>query len=264
MSSSELRRRANAVAAAQGMTSMTTDSTIPPLDYDESNLSARALLSASPVHTSVVYKMNIPIIYSLLPYTVRWILHRCFPRSWSPRWKCRRLIALGSYIYKFDEFNDNDDSDGGKLPPKGLPIPVSTADVRIVSNRGSGDDDDDNAPESIGELLFSTLPEGCHAIFEVSSGGKTQYFAVKTLEEANTWVSTLRQMKQDTITRSMGHSTNVPYPVRWESFDTSAHRLIEKKSRIKSKMESLDRREQEMQTMGGAGVTSGITMGYYS
>lgn len=264
MSSGELRRRANAVAA-RGMSTITTDRSIPPLGYDESNLSARALLSASPVHSSVVYKMHIPIVYSLLPYTVRWILHRCFPRSWSPRWKRRRLIALGSYIYKFEEFNDNDDSDGGKLPPKGNPIPVSTADARIVSNRGSGnDDDDDNAPESIGELLFSTLPEGCHAIFEVSSGGKTQYFAVKTLEEANTWVSSLREMKQDTITRSMGHSTNVPYPVRWESFNASAHRLIEKKSRIKSKLELMDRREQEMQTMCGAGVTSGMTMGYYS
>lgn len=262
MSSGELRRRANA-GAARGMTTITTDGRIPPLDYDESNLSARALLSASPVHTSFVYKMHIPIIYSLLPYTVRWILHRCFPRSWSPRWKRRRLIALGSYVYKFEEFNDNDDSE---LPPKGVPIPVSTADVRIVSNRGGGndDDDDDNSPESIGELLFSTLPEGCHAIFEVSSGGKTQYFAVKTLEEANIWVSSLRQMKQDAITRSMGHSTNVPYPVRWESFDASAHRLIEKKSRIKSKMEALDRREQEMQTIGGGGVTSGMTTGYYS
>jgi hypothetical protein len=62
----------------------------------------------------------------------------------------------------------------------------------------------------------------------------------------------------------MGHSTNVPYPLRWESFDASAHRLIEKKSRIKSKMEALDRREQEMQTIGGGGVTSGMTTGYYS
>ena len=142
MSSSELRRRANAGAAAR-TTSMTMDSTIPPFDdYDESNLSARALLSASPVHSSFVYKMHIPVIYSLLPYTVRWILHRCFPRSWSPRWKRRRLIALGSYIYKFEEF-DNDDSNGGKLPPKGVPIPVPTADVRLVSNLGGGNDDDD-------------------------------------------------------------------------------------------------------------------------
>ena len=247
---------------------MTMASTIPPLESDESNLSARALLSASPIHSSFVYKMHIPVIYSLLPYTVRWILQRCFPRSWSPRWKRRRLIALGSYIYKFEEF-DNDDSNGGKLPPKGVPIPVSTADVRLVSNRegGNDDDDDDNAPESsIGELLFSTIPDGCHAIFEVSSGsgGKTQYFAVKTLEEANIWVSSLRQMKQDTITRCMGHSTNVPYPVRWESFDASARRVIEKKSRIKRKMEALDRREQEIQTMGGGGVTSGMTTGYYS
>jgi hypothetical protein len=43
----------------------------------------------------------------------------------------------------------------------------------------------------------------------------------------------------------------VPYPPNWESFDASARRLGEKKSRIKRRLEAMDKREVEMQTMGG-------------
>jgi hypothetical protein len=124
-------------------------------------------------------------------------------------------------------------------------VPVATASARIVSDRDIADHVRDDLP------ALEILPGGFSALFEVSSAGKTQYFAVETAEEAKIWVNSLRQMRQDAITRGMGHSDGVPYPRLWESFDASARRLGERKSRIKGRLESIERREMEMQTMGG-------------
>jgi hypothetical protein len=262
--SGELRRRTAARGNETGGTSPPSSSSSfktrrtamadNHLDYDESNLSARALLSASPVHSSPAWKLHVPAVYAMLPRPVRRMLS-CW---WGPSWKRRRLVALGGYLYRFEDFEDDDDGDGGGGggPPKGAPVPVVTADVRIVSDRDDDDDDDDvHGPGG----LLETLPAGCRAAFVVSSSGKTRYFAVSTAEEASIWVTSLRQMRQDAIARGMGHSGGAPYPPRWESFDASARRLGEKKARIKSRLEAIDRREIEMQTMGG-----GVSMGYFS
>mmetsp|Transcript_37694 Transcript_37694/g.79462 ORF Transcript_37694/g.79462 Transcript_37694/m.79462 type:complete len:242 (-) Transcript_37694:120-845(-) len=241
MSSGELRQRnvpQNARAPSSDPFAM--------LNYDEAHLSASALLSASPVHSGFVMKIHVPALYTFLPATVQWFLSRCCPKSWSPTWKRRYLIALGEYMYRF--------KDEGGGTPKGSPIPVATTDVRIVSR-----EDDDG----IGELgaVFDMLPDDCNAIFEVSSIGKTQYFSVESREEAMIWVNSLRQMRQDAITRHMGHSKNIPYPKEWESFDASAKRLKDKKSRIKSKMEAMDKKEYEMRSLAGGGGSIG---GYLS
>ena len=173
-------------------------------------------------------------------------------------------MALGGYFYRFEDFEDDDDGGrggggggGGGGPPKGAPVPVATADVRAVSTRDYDDYDYDDDVHGPGGIL-ETLPGGCRAAFEVSSSGKTRYFAVHTAEEAAIWVTSLRQMRQDVITRGMGHSGGVPYPPNWESFDASARRLGEKKSRIKSRLEAMDKREVEMQTMGGGGYEHGL------
>lgn len=215
------------------------------VNYDESLLSARALLAASPIHSAAAMKMHVPAMYTFLPATVQWFLSRCCPKSWSPQWKRRYLIALGEYLYRFKDENGP--------TPKGSPIPVAITDVRIVSNNG----EDENGEFSV---VYDLLPEGCNAVFEVSSIGKTQYFAVESREEAMLWVNSLRQMRQDAITRNMGHSKNIPYPPEWKSFDASAKRLKDQKTRIKSKLEAMDKKEQEMQNLGGGSAS----MGYLS
>ena len=211
-------------------------------NYEESHLSAHALMAASPIHSSPVMKMHVPAIYEFLPSTIQWLLARCC-KSMAPQWKRRYFIALGEYLYRFK------DEDGAS--PKGTPIPVATADVRIISSESDIDDY---------SFVFDLLPEDCNAVFEVSSIGKTQYFAVASKEEASIWVNSIRQMKQDAITRNMGHSKDIPYPKEWQSFDASARRLKDQKMRIKSKLEAMNRKEQEMTSLGaGAGG-----MGYYS
>eukprot|EP00585_Thalassiosira_rotula_P008325 CAMPEP_0196151890 /NCGR_PEP_ID=MMETSP0910-20130528/34470_1 /TAXON_ID=49265 /ORGANISM="Thalassiosira rotula, Strain GSO102" /LENGTH=225 /DNA_ID=CAMNT_0041415357 /DNA_START=184 /DNA_END=861 /DNA_ORIENTATION=+ len=223
-------------------------------NYDESRLSAPALLAASPIHSAVAMKMHVPVLYTFLPATVQWLMSCCCPKSWSPQWKRRYLIALGEYLYRF--------KDESGSSPKGSPISAATTDARIVSNN---DNDDGGVFSDIGDFKIglNMLPEGCDALFVISSIGKTQYFAVESREEAMTWVNSLRQMRQDAITRNMGHSKDIPYPDEWKSFDKSAKRLKDQKTRIKSRLDAMNRKEQEMQSLGGAGGGA-AGMGYMS
>ncbi len=216
------------------------------LSYDESRLSAHSLMAASPIHSGSVMKMHVPAIYYFLPSSIQWLLTtRCCPKSWSPQWKPRFLIALGGYLYRFKDENGSS--------PKGAPTPLDfCSDCRIVIR-----DEDENREFNV---LTDCLPYGYNAVFEVSSVGKTQYFAVQSREEAVTWVNSLRQGQQDVITRNMGHS-QIPYPKEWTAFDACAKRLRDQKLRIKQKLEQLDKKEQEMQTMGAGGSIGG---GYYS
>ena len=242
--SSELRQRS--VATQQSSQSATSE--MMTKNYEEAHLSAQALQAASPIHCGTVIKIHIPALYSFLPATIQWFISRCCPKSFSPQWKRRYLIAMGGYLYRFKDENSSS--------PKGAPIAVSLTEAQIISN--------DNTLDSGGEfnVIFDQLPEGYNAIFELSSIGKTQYFAVESKEEANIWVNSIKQMRQEAISRAMGH-TNIPYSKEWTSFDASAKRLCAQKQRIKNKLEVMNKKEQEMQALGG-GVGGPMTMGYYS
>jgi hypothetical protein len=124
---------------------------------------------------------------------------------------------------------------------KGAPVPMDTMEARLY-----------NLDEMTQEFGFG-LPNDCEAVLKLTSVGKIQYFALSDKEEALTWVNTLKQMRQDCITRKMGHSS-VPYPREWVAFDAAAKNLREKKRRIKEKMELIDKREIEMQSMGGGNL----------
>ena len=104
--------------------------------------------------------------------------------------------------------------------------------------------------EDLNEEFGFGTPSDSEAVIELTSAGKTQYLAISDKEEAQLWVNTMKQCRQDCITRKMGHS-NVPYPREWVALDSAATRLREKKNRIKEKMEQMDRKEMEMQNLGG-------------
>jgi len=245
--SSELRHRS--VATQQSSQSTSESEIMMTKNYEEAHLSAHALQAASPIHCGTVIKIHVPAIYSFLPATIQWFISRCCPKAWSPTWKRRHLIAIGGYLYRFKDENSSS--------PKGAPIAVSLTEAQIISN-------DNSTFDSGGEfnVMFDRLPDGYNAIFELSSIGKTQYFAVESKEEANIWVNTIKQMRQEAISRAMGH-TNIPYPKEWTSFDASAKRLCAQKQRIKNKLEEMNKKEQEMQSLGG-GVGGPMSMGYYS
>lgn len=235
--SSEIRRR------NPSSKSVPTDAS-PMVNYDEAHLSARALMRASPVLSGYACKMHIPLFYAVLPSSIQWLLStRCCPKSWSPQWKRRYLIALGGYLYRFKDENGS--------TPKGAPMPVDSMEARLLSR-------DEAVANGEFNIVTDHLPGDCTSVIEVCSGGKTQYFAMNSTEEASTWVNSVRQMRQDCSTKNMGHS-NIPYPKEWDAFDASAKRIREQKARIRNKLEAIDRKEQEMQTLGSA-----PSVGYYS
>eukprot|EP00956_Cyclotella_meneghiniana_P002290 scaffold2600_cov73-Cyclotella_meneghiniana.AAC.8 len=203
--------------------------TYPLPTYDESNLTASALQNANPIHSGYAHKLHMPAFYSFLPASIQTLLKwRCFPRRWSPNWTQRYLIVIGSYLYRFQDEN-------GDI--KGAPIPMDTLEAKLYT-------------EDLNEEFGFGTPLDCEAVIEITSVGKTQYLALSDKEEAQLWINTMKQCRQDCITRKMGHS-NVPYPSEWVALDSAAKRLREKKNRIKEKMEQMDRKEMEMQSMGG-------------
>jgi hypothetical protein len=68
----------------------------------------------------------------------------------------------------------------------------------------------------------TVIPFGFQGIFSVESSmtlpTKVQYYAVPTEEDAQLWVNSLTQARQESITRSRGHS-KVPVPQSWQYFD---------------------------------------------
>ena len=196
-------------------------------------ISARGLIDASPQHHSVVLKLHVPVLYSILPaFIQRFILSWTFlAQLLGPTWKQRYLVVCGSYIYKF--------KDRTSTTPKGSPIDIESMDVEIVRSTSA----------SIG--VVSPLPPGYTSIFCVSTFRKKNYYAVIDNEEGNVWVQTLLDARQDVITRRMGHANQVPYPKSWTYYDSLGKGLVKTKERVRDRLEETRLREMELSDLGG-------------
>mmetsp|Transcript_29041 Transcript_29041/g.70074 ORF Transcript_29041/g.70074 Transcript_29041/m.70074 type:complete len:259 (-) Transcript_29041:186-962(-) len=195
-------------------------------------ISVRGLIDASPQHHSVVLKLHVPVLYSILPaFIQRFILSWTFlAQLLGPTWKQRYLIVCGSYLYKF--------KDRASTTPKGSPIDIESLDVEIV-----------RSTSAIG--VVSPLPPGYTSTFCVSTFRKKNYYAVIDNEEANVWVQSLLEARQDVITRRMGHANQVPYPKSWTYYDSLGKGLVKTKERVRSKLEESRLREMELSDLGG-------------
>ena len=234
-------------------------------DFDEvgSGLSAPSMLDASPSQHGVVLKLHVPLIFGMLPSSLKTLVMswNCL-RRWFiivPQWHQRYLIMIGNYLYKF--------KNQSATTPKGTPFSLDSIDSQLVlsttvTGGGGGssilsapqqfvdENDDEMAP------AFAILPPGYNTIFTVSNFGKKHYYAVPSREEGLSWVNSLRQNRQEAITRNMGHAGNMPYPKAWEYFDSLGKSLQKSKERIKQKMEQHNRRELELSGIAGGGVAS--------
>lgn len=207
------------------------------------SLSAKSLLESSPALHGSALKLHVPAIFKISPTCLQRILSSGWvPDFMAPHWTERHLVQTGSFLYRFESERS--------LEPKGSPVQLETAEARVV--------DEDEYLEGL-ELMFQRLPPGCEAVFTVSTFGKVQYFAVSSKEECTTWVNSLREGRQAAITRSMGHSNNVPYPKSWEYFDSLGGSLMKRKERIKQKIAE---KEMEM-TSFDAGPGTSMPRGYY-
>lgn len=189
-------------------------------------LVAKRMIDSSPQHHGVVMKLHIPILYSILPeFLQRFILSISFLSFLAPQWKQRHLILCGAYLYKF--------KDQAAKTPKGAPFDVESLNFKVIGN-------DSSMPE------LGYLPPGYTGVFTVSTLRRRHYYAVADAQEASVWARSVKDARQETITRNMGHAGAMPYPQSWSHFDALAKSLVKSKDRIRDRLNEYEMRETEM------------------
>jgi hypothetical protein len=203
-------------------------------------LSANAMIRASPSQNGAVYKLQVPIMFSIFPTFLQRII--C---SWSwfaflaPKWKKRYLIQIGNYLYRF--------KDSQSLTPKGAPVPLEQASSRLMSSEEYG-------------VEFVALPPSVRAVVIVYTLTTKQYYGVSSREEAMVWLNSLQDGRQEATRRSMGHTRDVPYPKSWEYFDNLGRNFLKSKERIKTKIAESEAREMTLSNFDEGGP---VPRGYY-
>ena len=231
--SQELRNRSRGMNSAEENDVLTTRT--------GAGLSANALIAASPSHHGSVYKLQVPLLFSVLPSLLqRIICSYAALRSLAPQWKERYLIQIGNYLYRFKSPTSS--------TPKGAPVPLEKLDVRIMSSTTEDGVEYVATPPSVG------------AVVVVSTYRKNQYYGVATKDEAMTWVHSIEEGQQEATRRYMGHTKDVPYPKSWQYFDNLGKNLLKSKERIQTKIAESEVREMDITSFGESG---GLPRGYY-
>jgi hypothetical protein len=198
-----------------------------------SSLAAPKMLRASPQHHGAVLKLHSALLFMILPRFVQSLIIKFLPFL-RPCWQERHLILLGSYLYKF--------SDEKSSSPKGSPIPVESIEVHAVHSR-----DADN-------LVFPSLPSG-YQVLSVTTLRKQQYFAVRSKEEAMSWLHSLHEARHEATKREMGHAPLESYPQSWSYYDRLGASMAKCKDRVRNRMQ-----EMEMKNLSDDGP---MARGYY-
>jgi len=213
------------------------------------------IYKGSPTQHQAVLKLHVPFVYQVLPRSLqKWVFSSdCLSKQkWLvPKWRIRYMVLLGNYLYRFK--SDNSTS------PKGSPILVQHTKARVV-NINDGDDAEDQ--DAGVRHALEGMPVGSQGVFavHVQGSGKTQYYGVTTVEDARAWVNSLRQSKQESIVQSLGHS-KLPPNKQWEYYNSLGDRFLERKARIKSRLEAYNSRDFEMTALAAGSApmhTSGI------
>jgi len=202
-------------------------------------LSAAAMMKASPSQFGETVKLHVPIFFSILPtFIQRLVVSTGVLRCLAPTWTERFLIQIGCFLYKF--------SDETSKTPKGTPFAIDSVDVHLVEFVKGNDLDG-------ADFVIPHLPSAYKSVFVVSTLRKKHYYAVRNNCDAIAWVNSIREGRQEAISRSMGHTNQMPYPQSWSYFDTMAKTFVKSKERIKARMEESNIREMEMSTIGEGG-----------
>ena len=214
-------------------------------------LSAPQMLQASPQHYEFVMKLRISAFFSILPGFLQSLICRfSFLSFLAPSWERRFLILLGGYLYKF-----TNDADPTK-EPKGSPLDISCVDINLLDADRVVPGHEDAA------LALSLLPPpgGCQGVFVVSTLRKKHYYATTTVQDAETWINSLRQAREEAIKRSMGHAAAESYPSQWTYYDRLGKSLADRKDRIRRRMQESRLQEIEMSNLTEGGAAP---RGYY-
>ena len=236
-----------------GMTTTTANSS-GPFSEQNPSLTIRSMQKASPQHMGYVRKLQVTIFYLLLP---RWI-QACIWKFWClsflrPAWKPRYLILLGSYLYKFKKGG----GDWMSQPPNGSPVPLDEIHVHLVDSSSTSSSDDDAI---VALMKSSGLDASGASVFCISTLRKKYYYACAIREESLEWINTLREARQESMTRTMGHATKDSFPSSWTYYDNVGTSLARRKERIRTRLQESNLRELEMSNLMEGGP---IPRGYY-
>jgi hypothetical protein len=149
-------------------------------------------------------------------------------------------------VYRFD------DETSASL--RGAPFQLTSLEVDLVSPRSVAAQD-----HSI-MVALEHAPGARSAVFAVANGYKKYYFAANTEEAARVWVTSLKQARQEAITRSMGHAASNSYPPVWESFDRLGDREMRRKDNLRRRLREISQSELEMSGLNDGGS---LPRGYY-
>lgn len=224
-------------------------------------LALRSLQQASPQHMGQVEKLHIPFLYSILPiYLYQYMLKVwCFKLLLLPTWQPRYLIVLGSYLYKF-KYNTIHTDQQEQQQPNGAPVRLDHLNVYLVTSKASSSYEDSIvylASRKTGSI-YPSSSSSC--IFCVSTFRKKYYYSCRNHEDAIVWVNTLREASQECIKRNMGHAVSDSYPSNWIYYDCLGQDLVDRKDRIRTKLQQNSLRELEMNQYNDGGP---IPRGYY-
>lgn len=238
-------------------------STINP-SQPHTGLTLRSMQRANPQHLGNVDKLRVPFLYALLPrFLQKLAIKTWFLSFLRPKWQPRHLIILGSYIYKFK--NGNNGRNLLDEQPNGSPVRLDQINVYLVTS--SLIHEDYEAIDASELLKDSRLVRNDNyadatssRIFCIATFRKKYYYACTNHEEALIWVNTLREASQESLTRSMGHATKDSYPSSWSYYDHLGMDLVNRKDRIRLRLQQSNLRELEMSQLTEGGP---IPLGYY-
>jgi hypothetical protein len=220
------------------------------------------MLKASPQNHGTVLKLHVNLLYSVLPLFLQKLILRIPILSSSflaPKWKQRYLILLGSYVYKFSHKAMADPAVFADKT-KGTPIPIESIHVHVL--QGPNDTEALNASDVTAATALSLLPPEYTAVFVITTARKSNYYAVPCRSDATTWVNSLRQARQEAVTRRMGHAPADSYPQQsWSYFDKLGESLVKTNERIRQRLEQQGMREMEMSSLSpGGGLAPRVGM----
>jgi hypothetical protein len=214
-------------------------------------LTVPQMLKASPQQHGLVMKLHVSPLYSYFPIFLQRLIARIWCLSFlAPKWESRYLILLGSFLYKF---TDKASSPNSKDTPKGSPVPIETVDVEIIELSSSLARAEHHHHHRPMAMALQKLPPGFKCVFSVSRLHKTHYYATTDREQATEWLNSLREARQEAITRRMGHAPDASFPKAWTNFDNLGRNLMKSKDRIRASIEENSRRELEMSNLTEGG-----------
>ena len=148
---------------------------------------------------------------------------------------------------------------------KGCPIDLRSMTVSSLRLANNGSTVISSSGASKNKIVLEDIPSfhNCNGYFTITAHGKSKHYATETQLEAQTWLNTLHQARQECITTFMGHSRK-PMSRQVEYANRMGKSIVERKERITNLIRKKELDEIELMCLNGSGgSTSALPRGYF-